>query len=47
MDTAKKDREILRKLAEEVAEIASLPVHEEKRKMWQSLNRLEKVKPMI
>jgi hypothetical protein len=41
------DKCILRELARKVAEIASLPVHEEKRKMWCRLNRLQDVKPMI
>ena len=33
--------EVLRSLAEEWAEIASLPVHKEKARLWQKLNDLE------
>lgn len=42
-----KDREILRELACELAEIASLPVQDEKRKMWKALNSLKPVRPMV
>jgi len=43
----KKDREILKSLAEELAEIASLPIQKEKAEMWKRLNKLEDVKPMV
>jgi hypothetical protein len=38
---------ILRKLAEEWAEIAALSVHKEKAKLWQKLNDLESERPMV
>ena len=43
------DREIkiIRDLAKRVAEIASDPVHEEKKQLWTKLNRLERVRPLI
>lgn len=41
------DREIIRHLAAEVAEIAALPVQEEKRRMWRRLNGLKPVRPMV
>ena len=41
------DRDILRGLAEQVADIAALPVHKEKAELWRRLNRLEKVRPMV
>jgi len=41
------DRDILRKLAQRKAEIAALPIQQERKKMWARLNRLEKVKPMV
>ncbi len=41
------DKRIVRDLAKKVAEIASLPVHKEKRDMWMRLNRLERVRPLI
>jgi len=46
-DIPEKDKTILRKLAEEIAEIASLPVQREKADMWRRLNQLEPVKPMV
>ena len=47
MSIPEKDEHIIRDLAKKVAEIASLPVHEEKRDMWTRLNRLERVRPTI
>ena len=42
-----KDKEIIRKLATKVAEIAALPVQEEKRKMWNNLNALKPDRSMV
>ena len=42
-----KDIEILRRLAGEVAQIASLPVHKEKAKLWTKLNDLQSERPMV
>ena len=47
MDQSKKNREILRELAGKVLEIASLPIQQEKERMWSKLNNLDKVKPMV
>lgn len=41
------DTEILRRLASELAEIASLDVHKEKAELWRQLNDLESVRPMV
>jgi hypothetical protein len=41
------DREIVRKLAGRVAEIAALPVMAERRGMWKRHNRLDPPRPMI
>jgi hypothetical protein len=41
------DRDILRGLAARVAEIAALPVQEEKRRLWRRLNALDPVRPMV
>jgi hypothetical protein len=41
------DRAILRELAARTAEIAALPVQEEKRRLWRALNRLAPVRPMV
>ncbi len=42
-----KDTEVLRCLAGEVAKIASLPVHEEKAKLWTNLNDLQSKRPLV
>ena len=42
-----KDRQILRELGSRVAEIASLPVHAQRRAQWTQLNQLAAVKPMV
>ena len=42
-----KDTEILRGLASELAEIAALPVHRKKAGLWQKLNDLDSVRPMV
>jgi hypothetical protein len=42
-----KDKDILRRLAGEVAEIAALPVHQEKAVLWQKLNDLRSERPMV
>jgi hypothetical protein len=47
MDQNNKNMEILRRLASKVADIASLPVQQEKKRMWSKLNMLEDTKPMI
>lgn len=41
------DHEILRELAAKVADIAELPVQQEKIKMWKALNRLEPARPLV
>lgn len=43
----RKDAELLRSLAEQVAEIAALPTQEEKRRLWRSLNALKPERPMV
>ena len=39
--------DVLRKLADEWARIADLPVHKEKARLWQKLNDLESERPMV
>jgi hypothetical protein len=41
------DQDILRRLAGELGDIASLPVHREKARLWQKLNDLESERPMV
>ena len=41
------DRNILRELAKELAEIAALPAQEEKRALWRGLNGLRPQRPMV
>ena len=47
MGFSDKDREIVRSLARQVMEIASLPAQDEKRAMWARLNGLRPVRPMV
>lgn len=42
-----KDRAIIRQLAAETAEIAALPIQEEKRRLWRLLNGLRPERPMV
>ena len=41
------DREIIRRLAAETAEIAAMPVQEETRRLWRQLNGLQPERPMV
>lgn len=38
---------VLRELAKQVAEIAALPIQEEKRRLWRNLNALKPERPMV
>jgi hypothetical protein len=42
-----KDTDVLRRLASQLAEIAALPIHKEKARLWQKLNDLESERPMV
>lgn len=42
-----RDRTIIRNLAAQVAEIAALPVQEQKRELWRKLNGLKPERPMV
>jgi len=42
-----RDREILRRLGAELAEIAVLPVQQEKARLWQKLNDMKSERPMV
>jgi len=41
------DKDVLKRLAAEIASIAALPVHREKAELWRKLNDLESVRPMV
>jgi len=41
VDTFKNDKEVLKELAEKIANIAELPTHKEKIKMWKNVNSLK------
>ena len=41
------DRDVLRRLAAQVAEIAALPVHQKKIGLWKASNSLKPVRPMV
>jgi hypothetical protein len=47
MKNYEKDRAVLRELAKRVAEIAALPVQEEKKRLWRALNSLKPERPMV
>ena len=47
MGVSAADRDMVRRLAGEVAEIAALPVHAEKAELWRRLNGLETVRPLV
>lgn len=47
MSISAQERETLRDLASQVAEIAALPVHEETRRLWKRLNGLQHERPMV
>ena len=47
MEISPHDRDVLRRLAEEQARIAALPVQREKAELWRRLNDLEPVRPMV
>jgi hypothetical protein len=42
-----KDKQIIRNLAGQVADIAALPVQEQKRRMWRQLNARRPARPMV
>jgi len=44
---SQKDTDILRTLAGQIAEIACLPVHKEKARLWAKLNDLQSQRPMV
>ncbi len=41
------DRQIIREVAKRVAEIAALPVQEERKRRWKLHNSLKSVEPML
>lgn len=47
MDIAQKDKEILRTLASNYMEIATLPIQREKMELWKALNRGDMQRPMV
>ena len=42
-----RDKDVLRRLAGEIAGIAALPVHKEKARLWRKLNDLDSERPMV
>ena len=43
----RRDRDVLRRLAGELAPLAALPVHQEKARLWQKLNDLQSERPLV
>ena len=44
---SQQDREILRRLAGELAEVAAQPIHQDKARLWTKLNNLQSERPMV
>ena len=42
-----RDKDILRRLGEETAKIAALPIHQKKAELWRKMNDLDSVRPMV
>ena len=47
MEPTKSERAILRQLAAQVAEIAALPIQAERASLWQAMNALKPVRPLV
>jgi hypothetical protein len=47
MPFATEDRRLLRELARRVAEVAAMPIQEERRQLWKAQNALRRVRPLI
>lgn len=47
MGLSPKDKTVLQDLARRLADIAALPVQQEKTDLWRRLNRLERVRPLV
>jgi hypothetical protein len=47
MPVSRKDRSVLRELGTQIAEIAALPVQQEKIRLWKGLNGLKPQRPMV
>ena len=43
----RQEKEVLRQLGARIAEIALLPIHKEKARLWQKMNDLEQERPMV
>jgi hypothetical protein len=47
IELRERDKDVLRRLAEELAPITALPVHQDKARLWQKLNDLQAERPMV
>ncbi len=47
INLSRRDKDVLRELAELLAAIAALPVHKEKAELWRRLNDLNSARPMV
>ena len=47
MEPTKKERQVLRDLAMQVADIAALPIQSERARLWQAMNALHPVRPLV
>ncbi|HEY5584301.1 MAG TPA: hypothetical protein VIK78_07410 [Ruminiclostridium sp.] len=44
---SKRDKDILKRIGEETAKIAALPIHKKKAELWKRMNDLDSVRPMV
>jgi len=44
---SKRDKDILKRIGEETAKIAALPIHKKKAELWRKMNDLDSVRPMV
>ena len=47
LELSQNDKDILKRLAGQVAQIAALDIHKEKAQLWTKLNRLESERPLV
>ena len=47
MSTPRRERDVVRGLAQQVAAVAALPAQQETAELWRRLNRLDPVRPMV
>ncbi len=47
LEPTRQERQVLRHLAEQVAEIAALPIQTERARLWREMNSLQPERPLV